>query len=101
MRKESMDSYFKLGFSGNKFETDYSYGGNKINIKFKYYNDKITICEVSDPQACEIYTQFASLNIFSKNICSTFAMGISSYILISSSITPFSFSSSVSLKIEF
>lgn len=66
--KENNKFKFKVGFSNNKFETDFPYGDDKISIKFKYYNDKITICEITDPQANQIYTQFASMNVFSKKI---------------------------------
>jgi hypothetical protein len=66
-RSKAMDFCFKVGFSMNKFMTDYPYE-DKINIKFKYYNDKITICQIEDSEANQIYTQFASMNVFSKKI---------------------------------
>jgi hypothetical protein len=67
MKKEN-EFKFKVGFSNNKFINDYSFSEDKINIKFKYYNDKIIICEIEDPQACQIYTQFASMNLFSTKV---------------------------------
>jgi hypothetical protein len=58
------DFGFNVGFSENSFETDYPYCNNKINIKFYYGNDA-TVCKIEDPQACQIYAQFASLKVFS------------------------------------